>query len=100
MPYRALRAFTARQEQVIDGIRRGLTNQEIAAELGIAVSSLQGHIDRIVILLRNPDHLRDRECIFQFAWWREWHATLEVRETIMRKREDEALAKARKDRGG
>lgn len=96
MPYHPYRAFTAKQERVIDGIRRDLSNKEIAAELGCSPTTVQGHIDRIVNLLRNPDHLSDRAAIFQFAWWRVW-SELGAKEARMWKEEERALVEAQRE---
>lgn len=79
----------------MDCIRRDLSNREIAAELGISESTVQGHINAIMYVLPNPDDLSDRQCIFQYAWWRAWHAALE--EKAMRAAEDAAAARHRKE---
>lgn len=76
MPYGPIRLFTPKQELVIDGIRRDLSTREIAAEMGISVTTVQGHIDAIMYGLPNPDELSDRVCIFQYAWWRIWHLSI------------------------
>lgn len=88
MPYSPIRSFTPKQEQVVDAIRRDLSNREIAAELHISESTVQGHIDAIMYVLPNPDDLSDRQCIFQYAWWRAWHVMLE--EKAMRAAEEAA----------
>lgn len=90
MPYSPIRSFTAKQELVVNAIRRDLSNKEIAAELGISESTVQGHIDAIMYVLPNPDELSDRQCIFQYAWWRAWHQAIELREAAMRAAEDAA----------
>lgn len=94
MPYSPTRSFTARQEQVVDAIRRDLSNTQIAAELGISESTVQGHIDAIMYVLPNPDDLSDRQCIFQLAWWRVWHRSITAREAAMQQLEDEARQRA------
>lgn len=94
-PYSPLRSFTARQEQVVDAIRRDLGNAQIAAELSISESTVQGHIDAIMYVLPNPDDLSDRQCIFQYAWWRVWQGQLEQREAAMRAAEEAARPRPR-----
>jgi DNA-binding CsgD family transcriptional regulator len=44
-------ALTERQRQVADGVARGLTNDEIAAELGIAPRTVKAHCDTLRIKL-------------------------------------------------
>jgi len=45
-PGRELRV-TPRQGQILDLALRGLTDKEIAAELGIAVSTIRSHLERL-----------------------------------------------------
>ena len=44
-------ALTARQRQVVDGLIRGLTNKEIAAELGVGPDAVKRTISRLLIKL-------------------------------------------------
>lgn len=39
---------TARQQQVVDGVRRGLANKQIAAELGISERAVKGHVSDLL----------------------------------------------------
>jgi hypothetical protein len=63
--------FTERQEQVIDGIRRGQEYRAIAAEMRLSVRTVQGHVQEIMNKLPN-DGLSPYLCIFLFARHREW----------------------------
>ena len=47
-------AVTARQRQVLDGLVRGLTNKEIAAELGVGPDAVKRTISRLLIKLNAP----------------------------------------------
>ena len=40
--------ITARERQVLDAVSRGLTNKEIAQELGVAVSTIKNHVHSIL----------------------------------------------------
>jgi len=46
--------LTARQRQVVDGLIRGLTNKEIAAELGVGPDAVKRTISRLLIKLSAP----------------------------------------------
>ena len=46
--------LTARQRQVVDGLIRGLTNKEIAAELGVGPDAVKRTISRLLIKLNAP----------------------------------------------
>jgi len=46
--------LTSRQRQVLDGLIRGLTNKEIAAELGIGPDAVKRVISRLLIKLNAP----------------------------------------------
>lgn len=56
-------ALTARQRQVVDGLIRGLTNKEIAAELGVGPDAVKRTISRVLIKLNAPS----RTAIVQIA---------------------------------
>lgn len=45
---------TVRQRQVLDGLVRGLTNKEIAAELGVGPDAVKRTISRLLIKLNAP----------------------------------------------
>lgn len=47
-------AVTPRQRQVLDGLVRGLTNKEIAAELGVGPDAVKRTISRLLIKLNAP----------------------------------------------
>jgi DNA-binding CsgD family transcriptional regulator len=47
-------ALTKRQRQVVDGLIRGLTNKEIAAELGVGPDAVKRTISRLLIKLNAP----------------------------------------------
>lgn len=47
-------ALTPRQRQVLDGLVRGLTNKEIAAELGVGPDAVKRTISRLLIKLDAP----------------------------------------------
>lgn len=40
--------LTARQQQVVDGVARGLANKQIAAELGISERAVKGHVSDLL----------------------------------------------------
>ena len=46
--------LTPRQRQVVDGLIRGLTNKEIAAELGVGPDAVKRTISRLLIKLNAP----------------------------------------------
>jgi len=46
--------ITPRQRQVLDGLVRGLTNKEIAAELGVGPDAVKRTISRLLIKLNAP----------------------------------------------
>ena len=46
--------LTPRQRQVVDGLIRGLTNKEIAAELGIGPDAVKRLVSRLLIKLNAP----------------------------------------------
>jgi DNA-binding CsgD family transcriptional regulator len=46
--------LTPRQRQVLDGLIRGLTNKEIAAELGIGADAVKRVVSRLMIKLNAP----------------------------------------------
>jgi DNA-binding CsgD family transcriptional regulator len=46
--------LTSRQRQVLDGLIRGLTNKEIAAELGIGPDAVKRVVSRLLIKLNAP----------------------------------------------
>lgn len=68
------RGLTNRQRAVIDGVRRGLSYDEIARELGVSVSTVKGHVAAILCLLPNPDRLDPYLCIFLWARHQQWLA--------------------------
>lgn len=43
-----LARLTGRQRQVVDGVARGLTNKEIAAELGLSERSVKAHVSELL----------------------------------------------------
>jgi DNA-binding CsgD family transcriptional regulator len=47
-------ALTPRQRQVVDGLIRGLTNKEIAAELGVGPDAVKRTISRLLLKLNAP----------------------------------------------
>jgi DNA-binding CsgD family transcriptional regulator len=47
-------ALTPRQREVIDGLIRGLTNKEIAAELGVGPDAVKRTISRLLLKLNAP----------------------------------------------
>jgi hypothetical protein len=67
-----IRPLTERQEQVVDGIRRGLEYGEIAAELGISDRTVESHVVAIMNVVPNEDDLPPYLCIFLWARHREW----------------------------
>lgn len=75
-PLPPLRDFTAQQERVIDGIRRGLQYPAVAVELGLSVRTVESHVDNIMTVLPNPDRLEPRMCIFLYAHYRVWDERL------------------------
>ncbi len=50
-----LDAFTAREKQVLYGMARELTNDQIAAELGIGRGTVQAHVKRVFLKLSVHD---------------------------------------------
>lgn len=61
------RPLTPQQSRVVDGIRRGRTNREIATELGISERTVESYVEEIMHCVPNPDHLRPRICILVWA---------------------------------
>ena len=55
--------LTARQRQVVDGLIRGLTNKEIAAELGVGPDAIKRTISRLLIKL----NVQSRTALVQVA---------------------------------
>jgi DNA-binding NarL/FixJ family response regulator len=51
-------ALTERQRQVASGVARGLTNDEIAAELGISPRTVKAHCDTLRSKLGVPTRRR------------------------------------------
>src|SRR5512143_1037335 len=48
VPTRAMERLTARQQQVVDGVARGLANKQIAAEMGISERAVKGHVSDLL----------------------------------------------------
>lgn len=60
-------ALTERERDVAGAIGRGLSDKEIAAELGIAYSTVRTHLESIYAKL----DLRDRAALMRWAWEQE-----------------------------
>lgn len=50
-----LARLTARERQVLDGVARGLTNKEIARDLGIGPGTVKTHVERLIAKLGVAD---------------------------------------------
>ncbi len=78
-----VRILSPRKQQIADGIGRGLTNREIAAELSallgkpIALNTVRSHIRSMAYLFDEPPELPVRARILlwlrQAAWAQERH---------------------------
>ena len=62
-PTTALEILTAREEEVLEAVRAGLTNREIALRLSIAEGTVKNHLQHILAKL----HLRNRTALASFA---------------------------------
>lgn len=82
-----IRPLTPQQERVVDGLCRGWSNTRIARALGIAPSTVKGHLNAIDLLFtwRRDDDTPRRERIRRWALFRQWD-----RERTMRALEDAA----------
>ncbi len=50
-----LARLTARERQVLDGVARGMTNKEIARDLGIGPGTVKTHVERLIAKLGVAD---------------------------------------------
>lgn len=68
-----LRPLTRRQQQIADGIGRGLTNKQIAAELAVSVGTVKSMIAAMALLFDGGD-LPARQRIFLWVRYEQWLA--------------------------
>lgn len=82
-----IRPLTPQQERVVAGLCRGWGTRTIARHLGIAPSTVKGHLTAIDNLFawRRDDDASPRERIRRWALFRLWE-----RERAMRQLEDQA----------
>jgi DNA-binding NarL/FixJ family response regulator len=66
------RALTDRQWQIVDGIRRGLSYEEIGVELGLSPYTVRNHVKAIAPKFNNPDELEPRLVIALWARHEQW----------------------------
>lgn len=59
--------LTARQEQVVDGVRRGASYDEIAREMQIRRRTVAVYVERIAARIPNPDGLRPYLAVFLWS---------------------------------
>lgn len=72
------RPFTGQQQRVAHGIDRGLSYKEIAAELGVSVRTVEGHVREMAHRLDEPRELPPRWRILFWirqGRWEAQHAT-------------------------
>ena len=61
MPRRGpIHPFTPRQEQIADGIRRGLTYKQIGRERGISPHTVAAHVKMMAVLFDACSELEER----------------------------------------
>lgn len=66
------RPLTPRQEQVVDCLVRGLTYDETAVELEIAVSTVKDRVDEVANVLPNDGDLEPEKLVRLWGAWRYW----------------------------
>lgn len=71
-PAGPIRQLTDREEQVVEGVRRGRSYAEIGRELGIATVTVKQGVERVAGQLIYDADLGPRDAVFLWANWRHW----------------------------